>query len=184
MPGTGEILDVVDASDCVIGQAPREEVHVRRLRHRAVHVFLFNERGEVFVQKRAASKDTFPHRYDSSASGHLTSGEAYDACALRELREELDLTIVRSQLQKQFKIEACERTGGEFVWAYSVQTDEAPHVNPQEIESGAFWSLAEIRARLVTHPEEFAPGFAAVFEEFDRRKLWPVRPEGRASSRP
>ena len=175
MQGADEIFDVVDASDCVIAQAPREEVHIRKLRHRAVHVFVFNEHGEIFIQKRAASKDTFPHRYDSSASGHLSSGEDYDACALRELREELGLTIAPIGFQKHFKTEACEQTGWEFVWAYSVRTRAAPRVNPQEIESGAFWSLAQVRARLITQPEEFAPSFAHIFEEFDRRALLPGR---------
>lgn len=170
-----EIFDVVDELDRVIGQALRAEVHARKLRHRAVHVFLFNERGDLFVQKRAASKDTFPGCYDSSASGHLASGETYDACARRELQEELGLTIAPTGLQKHFKVEACEQSGWEFVWTYSVQTGEAPQPNPQEIESGAFWPSEQVRARLVTHPGEFAPSFARIVDEFDRRVLWPNR---------
>lgn len=170
-----EIFDVVDEHDRVVGQAPRAEVHARKLRHRAVHVFVFNATGELFVQKRAAAKDTFSGCYDSSASGHLNSGEDYNSCAIRELREELNLTVPPTRLQKHFKIEACEQTGWEFVWAYSLQIREEPRVNPEEIECGAFWPLAQVRARLVTHSEEFAPGFARIFEEFDRRTLLPDR---------
>jgi len=169
-----EIFDVVDESDRVIGQAPRSEVHARHLRHRAVHVLLFDRRGDIFIQKRSASKDTFPGRYDSSASGHLHHGESYDACALRELWEELGLRA-RDRLRKRFKIEACEQTGCEFVWTYSLESSEAPQVNAQEIESGAFWSSEQVRARLAAHPEEFAPSFAAIFGEFDRRRLLPDR---------
>ena len=73
-----EIFDVVDHQDRVIGQAPRHEVHARGLRHRAVHILVFDEAGALFVQKRAATKDTFPLRYDSSASGHVNNGEQYD----------------------------------------------------------------------------------------------------------
>jgi isopentenyl-diphosphate delta-isomerase len=170
-----EIFDVVDARDRVIGQATRPEVHARHLRHRAVHILLFNRNGDIFIQKRAASKDTFPGRYDSSASGHLSSGETYDACALREVREELGLTIAPAGLQKHFKIEAGKQTGWEFVWTYSARTGEMPLVNPQEIESGAFWSPDQVRARLGTHPDEFAPSFRLVFGEFDRRALLPGR---------
>jgi isopentenyl-diphosphate delta-isomerase type 1 len=170
-----EIFDVVDASDRVIGQAPRAEVHARKLRHRAVHVFVFNPRGELFIQKRAATKDTFPGCYDSSASGHLNQGETYDACAVRELHEELGVIVEQGGLQKQFKIEACELTGWEFVWVYSLQTSEEPLVNQQEIESGAFWSLAQVRAGLAAHPDDFAPGFTCIFGGFDRRGLWPNR---------
>ena len=163
----------MDESDRVIGRTPRGEVHARKLWHRAVHVFLVNERGELFVQKRSAGKDSFPGRYDSSASGHLNSGEDYDACAVRELREELDVTVSLNQLEKHFKVEACEQTGWEFVWAYSLHTNRPPRINPHEIESGRFWSPADVRARLASHPGEFAPSFARIFEEFDRRRLWP-----------
>jgi len=168
-----EIFDVVDAADRVVGQATRGEAHSRHLRHRAVHVFLFNEHGNLYLQRRAASKDTFPGCYDSSASGHLSSGETYDACARRELQEELSLAVAPDGLQKHFKIDACEQTGWEFVWTYSVQTQAMPRPNPQEIESGAFWSPDQIRARLDACPGEFAPSFRRIFQEFDRRGLLP-----------
>ena len=90
---TEEIFDVVNERDEVIGQAPRREVHARGLRHRAVHVLVFNDRGEVFLQKRSQLKDTAKGKWDSSSSGHLETGEAYDACAVRELREEIGLTV-------------------------------------------------------------------------------------------
>jgi isopentenyl-diphosphate delta-isomerase len=172
VPPPEEIFDVVDESDRIVGQATRAEVHARKLRHRAIHIFLFNERGDLFIQERAAGKDSFPGRYDSSTSGHLSNGEDYDTCAVRELREELGLTVSPDQLQKHFKVEACEQTGWEFVWAYSLRINEPPRINPHEIESGRFWSPAQIRTRLASHPSEFAPSFARIFEEFDRRGLW------------
>src|SRR3989442_704060 len=84
-----EIFDVVNEGDEVIGQKPRSEIHRLNLKHRAVHVLVFNARGELFLQKRSMKKDCFPGAWDSSASGHLDTGESYDACAVRELREEL-----------------------------------------------------------------------------------------------
>src|SRR5437773_10117857 len=86
-----EIFDVVNEHDEVIGQKPRSEIHRLKLNHRAVHVLVFNSRGELFLQKRSMKKDCFPGVWDSSASGHLASGESYDACAVRELREEIGL---------------------------------------------------------------------------------------------
>jgi isopentenyl-diphosphate delta-isomerase len=166
-----EMFDVVDDQDRIVGQARRDEVHARGLKHRAVHIFLFNPRGELFVQKRSASKDTFPGRYDSSASGHLESGEDYDACAHRELREELELEIPLDRFRKHFKIAACQETGWEFVWVYSVQGDDHPVINPGEIEAGDFWSRARVEAMIADHPELCAPGFVRVYQEFRRRKL-------------
>jgi isopentenyl-diphosphate delta-isomerase type 1 len=168
-----EIFDVVDEADRIVGRATRSAVHADKLRHRAIHVFVFNEHGKLFIQKRSQSKDSYPGRYDSSASGHLNSGEDYDACAVRELAEELGLTIPPENLQKHFKIEGCPHTGREFVWVYSLQTSEVPRINPHEIQSGTFWSRAQIRASVASRPGEFAPSFLGVFQEFDRRELWP-----------
>ena len=173
MQDSDEIFDVVDEADEIIGQATRTEVHRRKLRHRAVHVFVFNADGHLFIQKRSRNKDSFPGRQDSSASGHLSSGEDYDACAVREIAEELGLTIVANDLKKHFKIEACLETGWEFVWVYSLQSGEPISINPEEIQSGAFFSPSQIQAAVADHPEEFAPSFLRVFQEFDQRGLLP-----------
>jgi len=63
------MFDVVNDRDEVIGQERRPEVHRLGLRHRAAHVLVFNARGELFLQKRSMTKDTFPGAWDSSASG-------------------------------------------------------------------------------------------------------------------
>ena len=172
--GAEEFFDVVDERDRVIGRAPRSEVHARNLRHRAVHVLLFNSRSELFLQKRSASKDTFPRCYDSSASGHLNSGEDYDICARRELQEELGLMMPAGQFRKHFKLEACEETGWEFVWVYSLVTDEPPRINLEELESGEFWTCDRTRSMLTTQPQQFARSFVRVFNEFDGSGLCPL----------
>lgn len=175
-PSSDEIFDVVDELDRVIGTAPRSEVHRRKLRHRAVHVLLFNTRAELFVQKRSAAKDTFPLCFDSSASGHLNSGEDYDTCARRETQEELGLVVPAGQFCRRFKVEACEQTGWEFVWAYSVVTDQVPRINLDELESGEFWTPGHTQSRLMADPRQFAPAFILVVNEFDRRSLFPAKP--------
>ena len=90
-----ELLSVVDEHDRVVGYRERGEVHRLGLRHRAVHVMVFNRRGEVFLQKRSLNKDEFPGLWDSSAAGHLAPGEGYAECALRELEEELETLLAR-----------------------------------------------------------------------------------------
>ena len=65
-----------------------------------MHVLVFNSRGEIFLQKRSMTKDREPGKWDSSSSGHVDSGEDYDACAVRELREEIGLHVARSMATK------------------------------------------------------------------------------------
>ena len=161
-----EIFDVVDEHDRVVGQAPRAVVHAQGLWHRAIHVWLFNPRGDLFVQRRAATKDTFPDCWDSSASGHVDAGEDYDACAVRELREELGLALPATALTRCFKIAAGPETGQEFVWVYRVVSDQPPIINPAEIVAGAFWSPARLRDVVEQQPQVCAPSFRRVWREF------------------
>ena len=84
-----DIFDIVDVFDNVIGQKPRSEVHAKGLKHRAVHVLVFNDENEIFMQKRSASKDTWPGAWDASRTGHVDTGETYFEAALRELDEDL-----------------------------------------------------------------------------------------------
>ena len=88
-PSADELLDVVNNFDEVIGQRPRREIHEQKLLHRAVHVFLQNKAGEIYLQRRSYRKDTHPEKWDSSASGHVDPGETYLACAEREMWEEV-----------------------------------------------------------------------------------------------
>jgi isopentenyl-diphosphate Delta-isomerase len=86
-----ELFDVVDEHDRVLRQERRVEVHRQRLLHRAVHVLVFNSRSEVYLQRRSATKDTYPNRWTTSCSGHVDAGEDYDTAVVRELAEELGM---------------------------------------------------------------------------------------------
>jgi isopentenyl-diphosphate delta-isomerase len=158
-----EIFDVVNERDELIGRETRAEVHRLGLRHRAVHVLVFNRRGEVFLQKRSRFKDTFPGAWDSSASGHLDSGEDYDACAVRELREEIGL-VVESPPARLFKLEASARTGQEFVWVYRYESDGPFVLHPAEIETGGWFSTEQVTGWMAAKPDEFANGLVSIWE--------------------
>lgn len=161
-----EIFDVVNEHDEVIGRAPRPEVHRTGLRHRAIHVFVFNARGEVFLQKRSVSKDSSPGLWDSSASGHVDSGEDYDACAVRELREEIGL-IVGTYPARVFKVGPCAETGQEFVWLYRDESEGPFVLHPEEIEGGEWFAREHVSVWVETSPQEFAPAFVLLWKKFN-----------------
>ncbi|HEY0945330.1 MAG TPA: NUDIX domain-containing protein [Opitutaceae bacterium] len=159
-----ELFDIVNERDEVVGQATRAEVHARRLWHRAVHVLVFDGRGRVFLQKRSMAKDTAPGCWDSSCSGHLDSGEAYDAAAMRELREEIGLAV-ESVPERWFRLAACQETGWEFVWMYRLQNDGPFVLHPAEIEHGAWFAPAEVTAAIAARPREFSGAFRHLWAE-------------------
>jgi isopentenyldiphosphate isomerase len=165
-----EIFEVVDEKDEVIGRKPRSEVHRLGLRHRAVHVLVFNRRGELFLQKRSMRKDCFPGTWDSSASGHLDCGESYDACAVRELREELGL-IPSEPPRRLFRIAACPDTGWEFVWIYRVEAEGPFQLHPEEIETGGWFGVEHISRWLEGRPHDFAGAVPLIWGELRKLNL-------------
>lgn len=160
-----EIFDVVNERDEVVGQAPRKEVHARGLWHRAVHVLVFNSRGEVFLQKRSMLKDTAKGKWDSSSSGHVDTGEAYDECAVRELREEIGLSVAQPP-RRLFKIDACKETGWEFCWVYRCESEGPFTLHPEEIETGGWFAPAFLAKWVIEKPEDFAPAFLLIWNYF------------------
>lgn len=162
-----EIFDVVNERDEVIGHQPRREVHRLGLLHRAVHVLVFNQSGEVFLQKRSMLKDCFPGTWDSSASGHLDQGETYDACAVRELREEIGLNLGQAP-ERLFKINACADTGHEFVWVYRCESEGPFILQPEEISEGGWFQPAVVDAWMRREPGAFAPALPLIWRQLHR----------------
>ena len=170
VPDSGKAMSerfpVVDEHDRVVGAAPRQEVHGDNLRHRAVHILIFNKAGEVFLQKRSRGKDRHPLRWDSSAAGHVDAGEEYDESAHRELREELGIS---AKLKRVVKLEASERTGQEFIWLYRADHEGPFCLAPAEIDYGAFFSTNLVTAWIRARPEEFAPGFIECWKSYQQQ---------------
>lgn len=160
-----EIFEIVNERDEVIGRAPRSEVHRRQLSHRAVHVLVFNSRGQLFLQKRSLQKDCFPGKWDSSASGHLEGGESYDACAARELREELGVGLAAPP-ERVFKVNACLETGHEFVWVYRCRHEGPFALQAEEIERGGWFDPSEITRWMRESPGQFASGFLLIWQRW------------------
>jgi isopentenyl-diphosphate delta-isomerase len=163
-----EIFDVVNEQDEVVGQETRRRVHQLGLLHRAVHVLVFNRGGDVFLQKRSMLKDNWPGVWDSSASGHVDSGEDYDSCSVRELREELGWTGSTAP-EPLFKIAACAETGQEHVWVYHLVAEGPFNLHPEEIDGGDWFRPEGVTAWIGRRPEDFASGFRLVWSLFLQR---------------
>ncbi len=155
-----EPLPVVDEGDRLIGTAPRWRIHAEGLLHRAVHVLLLDGQGRLYLQRRSAYKDTHPHKWTSSASGHVDPGESYQAAAARELQEELGLDL---PLKPLGRLAAGPATDGEFVAAFTAVGDAPPRPDQDEIAEGRFFTLPEARA-LAADLSVSAPSLGAVLE--------------------
>jgi isopentenyldiphosphate isomerase len=97
-----ERVDVLDERGRPTGEvAWKSEAHRRGLWHRCFHCWVYGtDNGEPYllVQRRAATKDTWPGRLDVTAAGHLRSGERTLRGGLREIEEELGLRVEPERL--------------------------------------------------------------------------------------
>ena len=159
-----EIFDVVNERDEVIDRQPRSEVHRLGLLHRAVHVLVFNSRGEIFLQKRSMKKDRQPGLWDSSASGHVDSGEGYDMCAVRELREEIGLSLPQPP-RRLFRIKARPDTDQEFVWVYRCEAEGPFVLHPDEIDAGGWFSPERVTQWMKDRPQDFATALLHIWNK-------------------
>jgi isopentenyldiphosphate isomerase len=155
------MLDIVTADDVVIATGSRADVHRCGLRHRAVHMLVYNSRGEMYVQQRAFTKDCSPGMWDTAAAGHVNSGEGYVDAAYRELREELGLADV--PLDYIFDLPASPATGNEFVKVYRCSTDAVLIPDPIEIADGHWLAASALAERLQREPHAFTATFRLIY---------------------
>jgi isopentenyl-diphosphate delta-isomerase type 1 len=155
-----EFLEVVDEDNQVIGIASRYEIHKRGLRHRSVHIFIFNTRGDLYLQKRSPSKDQYPEHWDTSAAGHTDPGESPLEAAERELWEELGITV---PLVEVMEYPAGLETGWEFVTLFTARTDDPIHLNLEEATTGDFFTPDQLTLLLADPLQKIAPGFPVLY---------------------
>ena len=99
-----EKVDILDSHGEKTGEvAWKSEAHRLGLWHRCFHCWIFSPAipsggPYLLVQRRAAGKDTWPNRLDVTAAGHLESGEQTLEGGLREVEEELGLSVTPDEL--------------------------------------------------------------------------------------
>jgi isopentenyldiphosphate isomerase len=163
-PNTEELFPIVDEDGNTIGEALRSVCHDGKsmLLHPVVHLHLFNSAGELFLQKRARTKDIQPGKWDTSVGGHLDPGETIEAALEREAYEELGLTDFEPAFLGKYVWESSRER--ELVSSFSTKSDYAPLINKDEIDEGRFWSLQDIKEHLGKNV--FTPNFEREFEMF------------------
>jgi len=167
-----ECLQLVDRDGNPVGTAPRSECHGNpELIQAVVHLHLFDRDGRLYLQKRAATKDRFPGRWDTSVGGHVAPGETPDQAIQRETREELGIDLSDSdeaaglnRLERLAPYIYSDEVETEYIIPYRLLYSGTPRPNPEELAEGAFFEVGEIRHRLAEKSEVFTPHFRLAFE--------------------
>jgi len=162
-----ELLQLVDREGRPVGAASRGVCHGNpTLIQAVVHLYVFDKGGRLYLQRRAAGKDVFPLRWDTSVGGHLAPGESAEEALQRETREELGLEAAGAELLERYLFE-CDFES-EYVFVYRLVTDEEAQPNSDEIAEGRFFEPVELERLIREDPEAFTPHFRDAFARFRR----------------
>lgn len=94
-----EVIDIWNAKGQPTGStAPKSVVHKKGWFHPTVHVWFYTSTGKILLQKRGKHKQTFPNLWDVSVAGHVEAGETIESAALREIKEEIGISISSENL--------------------------------------------------------------------------------------
>ncbi|MFD2257745.1 16S rRNA (adenine(1518)-N(6)/adenine(1519)-N(6))-dimethyltransferase RsmA [Luteolibacter algae] len=165
-----ELFDVVDENDELKGTATRAVVHRDNLIHRAVHVFVINKNGDLYLQKRSLRKDRNPGLWDSSVSGHLDAGENYQQAAIRELSEEIGIPKVTAEdLEHLASLQPTAENGWEHIYLFLTRHTGSVSFPAAEIESMMPFPIVEIAKWIEKKPDDFSPAFLKMFAAYQSR---------------
>lgn len=156
-----ELLPVVDNEGNVIGSASRGECHDGRsmLLHPVVHLQVFNEQGDLYLQHRPAWKQIQPNKWDTAVGGHIDFGETVKEALLRETREEIGLTHFHPHFLLNYIHQSDVERELVYVYATTINTPPTPS---DELDGGRFFTLQELTERM--HTDFFTPNFEAEWE--------------------
>ena len=170
-----EYVILVDTDDNEIGRMEKMQAHEEAVLHRAFSVFLFNEKGEMLIHRRAQHKYHSGGLWTNTCCSHPRPGEATEAAAHRRLMEELGMDCA---IEEQFSFlykRALDHglTEHELDHVFIGKYEELPNFNEDEIDACKYISIDDLLASIRSEPETYTEWFRIVCQEYGE-KIFPA----------
>ena len=149
------------------------EAHRHGFLHRAISVFIFNDRNELLLQKRAVDKYHSPKKWTNTCCTHPSPGETPLMTAQRRLSEEMGLVATLTEVFT-FLYQADVGNGlteNEFDHVFFGVSNQNPNPNPAEVSDWNWATIEELKQELIRNPEEYSPWLRRCFSEVINYKL-------------
>ena len=156
---------LVNEIDEAIGSMEKMEAHEKALLHRAFSVFLFDTKGNMLLQKRAATKYHSPSLWTNACCSHPMPGETTEQAALRRLQEELGFTVAISKAF-HFTYKAAFDNGlteHEFDHVFVGEYEGDMQLNEEEVSEVCYKSMADIRTEIDQKADHYTEWFKIAF---------------------
>jgi isopentenyl-diphosphate delta-isomerase len=160
---------LVNEQDEPTGTMEKIEAHKKGLLHRAFSVFIFNDKGELLLQKRALNKYHSGGLWTNSCCSHPQPGEETIIAAQRRLNEEMGFT---ARLEKIFDFSyKAEFNNGlteyEFDHVFAGKYEGKIEYNKEEVMDYCYKSIPDVRNSLQDHPDKFTKWFHLAFPKVE-----------------
>lgn len=156
---------LVNEADEAIGSMEKMEAHEKALLHRAFSVFLFNKKGEMLLQKRAAAKYHSRSLWTNACCSHPMPGEETKDAALRRLEEELGFTTAISKAF-HFTYKAVFDNGlteHEFDHVFVGEYEGNMQLNADEVSEVCYKSMSDIKSDIEHKAGDYTEWFKIAF---------------------
>ena len=171
-----EYVVLVDKDDNPIGTMEKMEAHLDAVLHRAFSVFIFNGKGELLLQQRAAHKYHSPLLWTNTVCSHPRSGETTIDAAHRRIVEEMGMDCEFKEVFS-FLYRADVGQGlieHEFDHVFIGTSDIKPVINPDEVETWKYVKLEWLEKDVVDNQSKYTEWFkialAEVLEYFRKKR--------------
>lgn len=163
-----EFVVLVDQDDQKLGLMEKQQAHVTGLLHRAFSVFIFNSKGELMIQQRAASKYHSPTLWTNTCCSHPRDKETYEEAAHRRLQEEMGFDceleykfnfIYKAHLENDLIEHELDHV---FIGTF----DEEPKLNPEEVMAYRWVELDDLKKDIDKNPQNYTAWFKIIFEHY------------------
>jgi isopentenyl-diphosphate delta-isomerase len=156
---------LVNENDEPIGAMEKIEAHKKGLLHRAFSIFIFNDKGELLLQRRALGKYHSGGLWTNSCCGHPQPGEETKKAAQRRLQEEMGFS---TPLEKIFDFIYKTDFGNglteyEFDHVLAGRYEGEIGHDHDEVMDYCYKDLRDISSSLEERPEKFSKWFCLAF---------------------
>ena len=158
-------LILVDEQDRPTGIMEKMEVHEKGLLHRAFSVFIFNDKQEMLLQKRASVKYHSAGLWTNACCSHPQPGEDTLTAAKKRLQEEMGFTTaLRKAFEFVYKAPFDNGlTEHEFDHVFIGSYNGEIFPDPEEVSDYCFMPLEKITAQLESSPSKYTAWFIIAF---------------------
>lgn len=162
-----ENIILVDENDQQLGVMPKMLAHQLGKLHRAFSIFIFNDKGELLIQQRAAHKYHSAGQWANSCCSHPRPNESTFDAAKRRLMEELGFTTEISP--RGYFLYRSDVYGGliehEYDHLFVGHYNGPIFANPDEVSNTRWISLTELELAVTNNPEQFTPWFKLILDQ-------------------